>query len=169
MCRVLAYMGPPTSVDDLLYRPDSSLIRQTYEPRLHFLLNLAGFGLTAWDPSSHDPDTPFTYRIPEIPVFDRNLAAVRYSFDFGRLAPVHLAWSDYTYRSLWFTTGKSYGYHQGEWKMTGGLEHSDAVILSSEPLTKDVTTWLELPEYSMLVIHRNGDGVQHIRSFAIDV
>ncbi len=306
MCRVLAYMGPPVSIDDLLYKPDSSLILQSYQPRLHFLLNLAGFGMTAWDPGSHQPDVPFVYRTPEIPVFDRNLkafaekihataliahvrgvsyhervtvgvdnlhpfrypcsaiafahngnlcdfyrmryallphirpeiashirgntdtewiyalflsqledpsrpldveelpgvlrrtlvlirelraqlgidrqsaanlffsdgrtmAAARYTFDFGRLTPGQVSRGEFFFTSLWFTCGQSYGYRDGEWKMIGGIDHSDAIILSSEPLTRDMTTWLEVPEYSMLVVHRDDGGAQRIRFFELDV
>ena len=34
---------------------------------------MAGFGLLAWDDTSHDPDIPFGYRSTNLPVFDRNL------------------------------------------------------------------------------------------------
>ena len=37
------------------------------------MLNLAGFGLRAWDPASHDPDRAFAYYSQGLPVFDRNL------------------------------------------------------------------------------------------------
>ena len=32
----------------------------------------------------------------------------------------------------------------------GGGEHDRSVLLSSEPLTSDASTWVEVPEYSML-------------------
>jgi len=87
------------------------------------------------------------------------LAAVRYTFDFGcypqdpaEFLPGHL-----NYYSLWYTAGRDYGLHDGEWKMTGGSENADSVLVASEPLTRDVSTWVEVPEYSMLhaVIRRN--------------
>src|SRR5262245_26483301 len=37
------------------------------------MLNLAGFGMTVWDPDSHDPRNPYTYRTALLPVFDQNL------------------------------------------------------------------------------------------------
>ena len=37
------------------------------------MLNLAGFGLRAWDPASHDPDRAYSYYSQQLPVFDRNL------------------------------------------------------------------------------------------------
>ena len=76
MCRALAYLGPPVVVDELLYRPDSSLVRQSYEPQLLEMLNLGGFGMVAWDPSSHDPDRPWTYRSTDLPIYDANLKAL---------------------------------------------------------------------------------------------
>ena len=57
MCRVLAYLGEPVGLDQLLVESDSSLIRQTYAPRMAAMLNLAGFGLVAWDRTSHDPSS----------------------------------------------------------------------------------------------------------------
>ena len=47
MCRVLAYLGEPVLLDNLLYAPDNSLVRQSYAPQHLRMLNLAGFGLTA--------------------------------------------------------------------------------------------------------------------------
>ena len=55
-----------------------------------------------------------------------------------------------TYLSLWYTLGREYGYHDGEWQTIGGSDSADTVIIASEPLTRDVSTWLEVPEYSML-------------------
>ena len=34
--------------------------------------------------------------------------------------------------------------------MSGGAEYADSIIVASEPLTRDTSTWVELPEYSML-------------------
>ena len=73
MCRALLYLGQPVLLDDLLFKPDSSLVSQAYMPRMLHLLNLAGFGLLAWDRDSHDPAMPFRYADTTLPVFDRNL------------------------------------------------------------------------------------------------
>ena len=73
MCRALLYLGQPVLLDHLLYQPDSALVRQSYMPKMLHLLNLAGFGLRAWDPGSHSPASPFMYGSPSLPVFDRNL------------------------------------------------------------------------------------------------
>ena len=56
MCRALLYLGEPVLLDNFLYQPDSALVRQTYMPKMLNMLNLAGFGLRAWDPASHQPE-----------------------------------------------------------------------------------------------------------------
>ncbi|HEX9395133.1 MAG TPA: class II glutamine amidotransferase [Burkholderiales bacterium] len=290
MCRALLYLGQPVLLDNLLYQPDSALIRQSYMPKMLHMLNLAGFGLRAWDPDSADPERAFSYYSQSLPVFDRNLqnlaqkirpscllahvrgvaystrveislqnvhpfhfagvplvlahngdlaemarmkpllaahikpqilaqihgttdsewiyallvsqiedpqallaedeffeslkktlqiirevraqlgitlsssvnlfvanggqlAAVRYCFDFGcyrteDAARVHEA--NLSFLSLWYTLGRDYALHDGEWKMTGGAENADSIIVASEPLTRDTSAWVELPEYGAL-------------------
>jgi hypothetical protein len=73
MCRALLYLGEPVLLDNFLYQPDSALVKQSTMPRMLHLLNLAGFGLRAWDPSSHDPERAYSYYSQSLPVFDRNL------------------------------------------------------------------------------------------------
>jgi glutamine amidotransferase len=73
MCRALLYLGEPVLLDNFLYQPDSALVRQSYMPKMLNMLNLAGFGLRAWDSSSHDPERAFAYYSQQLPVFDRNL------------------------------------------------------------------------------------------------
>jgi glutamine amidotransferase len=86
MCRVVAYLGEPISLAGVLFETDSSLVRQTYSPRMMAkFLNLAGFGMVAWDPQSVRPEEPFTYRVATLPAFDRNLRSLS-----GKLAPTCL-------------------------------------------------------------------------------
>lgn len=74
MCRVLAYLGRPLALADVLFETDSSLVRQSYSPRMMAtFLNLAGFGMVAWDPRSVRAEDPFTYRATTLPAFDHNL------------------------------------------------------------------------------------------------
>ena len=296
MCRALLYLGEPVLLDNLLFQPDSALVRQSYMPKMLNMLNLAGFGLRAWDRGSHAPDKPFFYGSPSLPVFDRNLknlaekvragcvlahvrgvaysttveislqnvhpfqfdglpwslahngdlaglaemkphlgahvkpeflarirgttdsewiyalfvsqlrdprgpatenelfsslestlaivretrqkigmalsssanlfiangkqlAALRYCFDFGRyrtddVARVHEA--NLSFLSLWYTLGRDYGLHDEEWKMTGGAERADSILVASEPLTRDTSSWVELPEYGALFAEIRG-------------
>ena len=73
MCRALLYLGEPVLLDNLLFQPDSALVRQSYMPKMLHMLNLAGFGLRAWDPASADPEQAYAYYSQSLPVFDRNL------------------------------------------------------------------------------------------------
>lgn len=74
MCRVLAYLGKPILIENLLYLSDNSFVKQSYHPRLmSYLLNLAGFGMTAWENNSPNPDLPFLYKTLELPFYDKNL------------------------------------------------------------------------------------------------
>jgi len=76
MCRVLAYLGQPVQLDELLYGSEAGLVRQAVDPQLMSLLNLGGFGLTAWAPNCLEPSEPLAYRVPSLPTFDRNLRAL---------------------------------------------------------------------------------------------
>ena len=296
MCRALLYLGQPVLLDNLLFRPDSALVRQSMMPRMLNMLNLAGFGLRAWDPSSHDPQHPFSYYSLALPVFDRNLqnlahkirsncvlahvrgvayssrveialqnvhpfhfgdiplvlahngdlagidrmkpllaahvrpeylaqihgttdsewiyalflsqladphaaleeakafdalqrtlgilrdvraqlgielsssvnlfitngrqlVATRYCFDFGCYGtedPSKVHEANVNFLSLWYTLGRDYSLHDGEWKMVGGAENADSIIVASEPLTKDIAAWVELPEYGALFAEIRG-------------
>lgn len=305
MCRVLAYLGQPVVLEDLLYRPDSSLVTQAYSPRMLQMLNLAGFGMLAWDPASHEPSTPFAYRSTSVPVFDANLKGLsgklrpsavlahvrgvayhsqvsiseqnlhpfrfegqrwalahngdlfrfpelkfrllehlkpelarqirgntdsewmyalvlshlerpdagpdevaravvemfrvvrkcreavgidvsspanlfltdgrsmvcaRFTFDYGCYPvgdPSRVHEMQLRYLSCWYTAGRAYGFKDGEWKMAGGLENADSVMVASEPLTRDTSTWLEVPEYGLLCIDGRGERPQ-IKSMEID-
>ncbi|HEX6266751.1 MAG TPA: class II glutamine amidotransferase [Burkholderiales bacterium] len=289
MCRALLYLGEPVLLDNLLFQPDSALVRQSYMPKMLHLLNLAGFGMRAWDRASREPELPFAYASDSLPMFDRNLkglaekiaascvlahvrgvpydtrveiaaqnvhpfqfpgvplvlahngelarfadmkpvlarhvkpelarhirgttdsewiyalvvsqlenpgarpsagelhdavagaleaiakaraelgiriaspvnlflsdgtqlAAVRYCFDFGCYPqdPAEFVAGHFSYYSLWYTAGRGYGLHDGEWKMTGGSDNATSVLVASEPLTRDTNAWVEVPEYSML-------------------
>lgn len=304
MCRMLGYLGSPVPLDHFLYEPDSSLLRQATDSKMLKMLNLAGFGLAAWDAESHRANTPFQYHNTRIPSFDRNLRALSskiraqaliahvrgvpfhsevqvneqnlhpFRFSGARLAAAHngdlarfpemrfellehvrpeiarqisgstdsewiyalilsgledsegeltveqieqavrdalrvlrsvrqrlgietsssvnlvvsdgqhlvatrfcLDFGRYVgqapqggadYLSLWYATGRDYGFHQGEWKMTGGASEADSVIVSSEPLTRDVSTWVEVPEYSLLSVSTVGDR-RTVRTAPLDV
>jgi predicted glutamine amidotransferase len=295
MCRALLYLGEPVLLDDLLFQPDSSLVKQSYMPRMLQMLNLAGFGMMVWDDNSHDAELPFRYGSTTLPVFDRNLKnlaqkirancflghvrgvalhsevsitdhnvhpfwypgtklvmahngdlyrfgdmrdelrqhirpeiarhisgatdsewvyalllsqlddparfptgdevrravdqtisilgktreicgisvassvnlfitdghqsfALRFCFDFGCYQtddPSKLHEANLAYLSLWYTSGREYGFYDDEWKMIGGAGTADSVMVASEPLTTDITTWLEVPEFGLLHAERH--------------
>jgi glutamine amidotransferase len=298
-------VGEPIDLEDLLYRTDSSLLRQVYEPQLMSVLNLAGFGMVAWDDRSRAPDVPFVYKTAEIPIFDRNLrslsgklrptsliahirgvlhgdrevvaeynlhpfrwdgapvalaqngtlsafgamrydllpyirpelasqiegttdtewvyalvlsalparptiltaehyeravvaaleciravrvrrgiasssglnlvlcdgrrlVATRFTFDYGWYAEDKPSPAQkFDFVSLWFTAGRAYARVGDQWAMGGG-EHVRSLLLSSEPLTADTSTWLEVPEYSMLTAWTE-DHVLRLRAQDLDL
>src|SRR2546429_7912710 len=86
MGRIMASLREPPPRRNLLFDTDNSLVRQSYSPRMmNTFLNLAGFGMKAWDPTSLRPEDPFTYRTTTLPSFDRNLR-----FISSKLAPTCL-------------------------------------------------------------------------------
>jgi glutamine amidotransferase len=62
MCRLLGYLGPPIALDKLLYKPEHSLIVQSYQPREmnSGLLNADGFGVGWYHPQREI--NPFIYK-----------------------------------------------------------------------------------------------------------
>ncbi|MEM8613406.1 MAG: ergothioneine biosynthesis protein EgtC [Cyanobacteria bacterium P01_H01_bin.105] len=63
MCRLLAYLGAPIPLEDLIFKPEHSLIVQSYQPKeLEVaLLNADGFGL-GWHHLDDLTIEPFVYR-----------------------------------------------------------------------------------------------------------
>jgi glutamine amidotransferase len=294
----VAQLGEPLPLQHLLFDTDNSLVRQSYSPRMmNTFLNLAGFGMKAWDPTSLRPEDPFTYRSTAQPSFDRNLrflsaklaptclvahvrgvtysekvvvadtnlhpfhfpgtrvvlahnghlrqfqrmryalvehvrpdlaqriegttdsewiyalvlsqlddpyglpgvreladatagalrilrevratygidtsspvnvflstgravVATRFSFDYGWYPPEdEMLETDLPFVSLWYTIGREYLRCEDGSHMTAG-DQASSVLIASEPLTVDTSTWLEVPEYSMLTAERTPNGLE---------
>jgi len=99
----------------------------------------------------------------------RQILAVRYCFDFGcypTTDPTRVHEANLNYLSLWYTIGQRYGLHDGEWAMLGGSS-ADAIIIASEPLTRDTTSWVEVPEYGMVIADYAG-GRPTLQTFLLD-
>lgn len=76
MCRLLGYLGPPISLDYLLYKPEHSLVVQSYQPRqmTSGVVNADGFGV-GWYHAQRST-APFTYR-STLPIWnDLNLPSL---------------------------------------------------------------------------------------------
>jgi len=76
MCRLLGYLGPSIPLECLLYKPEHSLIVQSYQPRemSSGVANADGFGV-GWYHSQRDTD-PFIYK-NTIPIWnDTNLPSL---------------------------------------------------------------------------------------------
>ena len=76
MCRLVAYLGEQVVLDEVLFQPDSSIVEQAVHPQLLSAMNLAGFGVVAWDDGARPrrPAVDLPHR--GLPFFDRNLRAL---------------------------------------------------------------------------------------------
>ena len=87
------------------------------------------------------------------------LVATRFSFDYGWYpADDTMLETDLPYVSLWYTVGGRYAESNGESRMIGDDVRS--LLIASEPLTVDISTWLEVPEYSMITAQLTADGLE---------
>jgi hypothetical protein len=86
-----------------------------------------------------------------------SVVATRFSYDYGWYPDADsLLEVDLPFVSLWYTIGDVYTLRDAEWAMAGdGAVRS--LLLASEPLTADPSTWLEVPEYSLLAASLDGD------------
>lgn len=83
MCRLLAYLGSPVSLEPLLYKPEHSLVVQSYQPRemLSGVVNADGFGV-GWYHLQKDIE-PFTYK-STLPIWnDINLPSLSRYIESG--------------------------------------------------------------------------------------
>jgi hypothetical protein len=89
------------------------------------------------------------------------LIAVRFCFDYGWYRADQSFFDverEFDFTSLWFTLGKRFAPGEDGWdiRFDQGL---GAAFIASEPLGKDTTAWLEVPEYSMAVLTGDDSGV----------
>jgi predicted glutamine amidotransferase len=66
--------------------------------------------------------------------------------------------TDLPFVSLWYALGGQYYERDGHWQMSAA-DAPRSVIIASEPLTSDGTSWLEVPEYSMLTAELTRSGL----------
>src|SRR5437763_14306615 len=76
MCRHLAYLGPPVTLEELVLTPEHSLLQQSYAPRFqrHGTVNADGFGVGWWQPDRR-PE-PARYRTARPMWTDRSFASL---------------------------------------------------------------------------------------------
>ena len=78
------------------------------------------------------------------------LVATRFSFDYGWYPDEDtLLETDLPYVSLWYTVGGEYVPRDGRRRWRPATRPR-SLLIASEPLTVDTSTWLEVPEYSMI-------------------
>lgn len=90
----------------------------------------------------------------------RTVVATRFSFDYGWYPPGdEFLEVDLPFVSLWYSIGGEYIEVDGSWQMTAtGTPRS--VIIASEPLTSEHSSWLEVPEYTMLTAELTPGGLE---------
>jgi glutamine amidotransferase len=76
MCRMLAYLGPPATLESLLLAPEHSLLEQSYAPRHQTsgVVNADGFGV-GWYDRDRRPE-PARYRTSTSMWADRSFASL---------------------------------------------------------------------------------------------
>jgi glutamine amidotransferase len=90
----------------------------------------------------------------------RSVVATRFSFDYGWYPPEdEMLETDLPFVSLWYALGGEYANGDGGWQMTAA-EPARSMIIASEPLTTDASSWFEVPEYSMLTAELGPGGLQ---------
>ncbi|MBD2678043.1 MULTISPECIES: ergothioneine biosynthesis protein EgtC [Nostoc] len=121
MCRLLAYLGSPICLEDILYKPEHSLIVQSHKPRemASGLVNADGFGV-GWYHSQKDIE-PFTYK-NTLPIWnDINLPSLsRYIESNCVLGYVRSATSD---QGVDFANCQPFNYQQLLFIHNGGIEN----------------------------------------------
>ena len=87
----------------------------------------------------------------------KSMIATCFTYDFGCyegiVSPAVLSPQMH---SLWYTAGDKFGEHDGNWAMSDGNNDgtSTSIIIASEPLTRNDSSWFEIQKYSMAVIDR---------------
>jgi glutamine amidotransferase len=94
MCRVLAYIGPELPVENLLLKPENSLVNQTLDPESHPQLQLAGWGFGIWSEHLVKPEEPLLYHRPMAAFYDNNVDSVVPSLQASTLL-AHVRAADY--------------------------------------------------------------------------
>lgn len=94
MCRVLAYLGSEVPLEDLLIKPENSLINQALDPERHPQLQLAGWGFGAWGEHLLKPDEPLLYHRPMAAFYDDNVDGIVPSLQVSTML-AHVRAADY--------------------------------------------------------------------------
>lgn len=85
-----------------------------------------------------------------------HILCLRFVFDYGHFKPNPERSGSY-YTSLWFTFGYEYKATEDSFSMSLGEKNIESIIIASEPLTLDPSTWLELPEYTLLTVEKTAN------------
>ena len=84
------------------------------------------------------------------------IVAVCFTYDFGCYDGIPTGAVLFpAMHSLWYTAGDNFGNYDDQWTMSESAESAaSSIILASEPLTRNDSSWIEVQKYSMVVIDR---------------
>lgn len=99
MCRVLAYIGPEIPLENLLLKPENSLINQALDPEKHPQLQLAGWGFGAWSEHLLKPEEPLLYHRPMAAFYDDNVETIVPSLQVSTML-AHVRAADYNSKTV---------------------------------------------------------------------
>ncbi len=91
----------------------------------------------------------------------RSLVATRFCFDYGWYPDDDSFFAgerEFDFTTLWFAVGEGFSELDDSWDIRFGSS-ARAAIIASEPVGSDSIGWLEVPEYSMVVITRDDDRI----------
>lgn len=86
------------------------------------------------------------------------LIVTRFVFNYGYF-PSGISDEHFIYHTLWYTLGEQYTREDGQFKMQSSNKNS-SIIIASEPLTEDTTTWMEIPEYTIFTAYSDNDEIK---------
>lgn len=91
----------------------------------------------------------------------RSLVATRFCFDYGWYpddGSFFAGEREFDFTTLWFAVGERFSDVEGTWDIRFG-GGDEAAVIASEPIGPTALGWLEVPEYSMLVVTRDAGRV----------
>ncbi len=91
----------------------------------------------------------------------RSLVATRFCFDYGWYpddGSFFAGEREFDFTTMWFAVGERFSEVDGTWEIRFG-DTDSAVVIASEPIGPNALGWLEVPEYSMLVVTRDAHDV----------
>lgn len=109
------------------------------------------------------------YTVSPLNLFVTNgafLVALRFIYDYGHFT-TEITEGLFTYHSLWYTLGREYRYQDDHYKMVGYPDCS-SILIASEPLTENTSTWVPVPEYSLLAVERKNQQI-YMTFYDVDV
>jgi glutamine amidotransferase len=95
----------------------------------------------------------------------RSLVATRYVFDYGWYphdGSFFAGEREHDFTTLWYTIAPRLGQHSGDGP-AARIGVTTALVIASEPLTEETSSWLTAPEYSMLVAQPDDRGAIDVR------